>query len=169
MSYSAKSIANYFLELAEKHNAELTPMKLQKLVYYAHGWNLAITQEPLINEQIEAWSYGPVIPSLYHEFKEFGNQAIDRPAVNFDWNSQGYSQSVPTIDKEESGEKIRFTRDLLNKIWAVYGEYTPFQLSNLTHEPGTPWDQVSKMYNGHLPRATDIPRDLIREYFLNQA
>jgi len=44
-------------------------MKLQKLVYYAHGWHLALNNEPLIDEQVECWQYGPVISSLFHEFK----------------------------------------------------------------------------------------------------
>nr|WP_256351506.1 type II toxin-antitoxin system antitoxin SocA domain-containing protein [Pseudomonas gingeri] len=51
-------------------------MKQQKLVYYSHGWHAGYTDQPLINEAVETWQYGPVIPSLYHEFKRFGSGEI---------------------------------------------------------------------------------------------
>src|SRR3977135_2921517 len=80
MSFDAKAVANFFLDLAKAEGQPLTPMKLQKLVYYPHGWRLGIVGKALLNEQIEAWEFGPVIPSLYHEFKEFGDQPITRKA-----------------------------------------------------------------------------------------
>ena len=81
MAYEAKAIANYFLEKAKAEGNSLTPMQVQKLVYFAHGWYLGLFGEPLIKESVQAWSYGPVIPSLYQEFKRFGNQGIDELAT----------------------------------------------------------------------------------------
>ena len=75
--YRACAIANYFLERAERE--PITQMKVQKLVYFAHGWHLGITQKPLINEQVEAWPYGPVIPSLYQDLKRWGADPITEP------------------------------------------------------------------------------------------
>ena len=69
---SAKAIANYFLD----KSIDLTPMKIIKLVYIAHGWHLAITDKPLIEDYVQAWEFGPVIPDLYHEFKKYGNTPI---------------------------------------------------------------------------------------------
>jgi uncharacterized phage-associated protein len=83
MTYSPLAIANYFIELAKKKDKFITPMKLQKLVYFAHGWCLALSDEPLIDEKIEAWKYGPVVTSLYHEFKRYGNDGIKEHAVEF--------------------------------------------------------------------------------------
>ena len=51
-------------------------MKVQKLVYYAHGWHLGLADAPLIGELVEAWRWGPVIRSLYAALAEFGNQPI---------------------------------------------------------------------------------------------
>jgi uncharacterized phage-associated protein len=79
MTHNPIAIANYFIELAKF----ITPMKLQKLVYFAHGWCLALADKPLINEKIEAWQYGPVVSSLYREFKKYGNEGITSPAVEF--------------------------------------------------------------------------------------
>ena len=69
--------ANWFIQSLPS----LTPLKLQKLIYYAHGWHLAIRNAPLIDEVIEAWEYGPVVPNVYHEFKKFGNRPIPTGTV----------------------------------------------------------------------------------------
>lgn len=75
------AIANYFIELAKNDDNLVSPMKLQKLVYFAHGWCLALADKPLINEKVEAWQYGPVVGSLYREFKKYGNEGITSPVV----------------------------------------------------------------------------------------
>jgi len=68
MPLPSAAVANYFLDLGLRESIPITPLKLQKLVYFAHGWYLGFTGEPLLNEGIQAWEYGPVIPSLYHDF-----------------------------------------------------------------------------------------------------
>jgi uncharacterized phage-associated protein len=157
--YDSKAVANYFLKLAERDGKELDPMKLQKLVYFAHGWYLAVNDQPLIDDIIEAWRYGPVIPTLYHEFKAFGRGAITR----------GASTMVA------SGTKIRFCipelapssdTDFLNRIWETYGVMTAVQLSNMTHAPGTPWESVWNKNEGR--KNVNIPDDLIKQYFVAQ-
>ncbi|MDQ6665177.1 MAG: DUF4065 domain-containing protein, partial [Acidobacteriota bacterium] len=76
MAYDALAVANYFLDCARKDGRELDPMGIQKLVFFAHGWHLALVGSPLIEQRVEAWEYGPVIPDIYHAFKEFGAGAI---------------------------------------------------------------------------------------------
>lgn len=80
---SSKSLANFLIDLAQAEGQTLDPMKLQKLVYYAHGWYAGYTGERLINEEVEAWPYGPVIPSLYDEFKRYGSGKIASKATDF--------------------------------------------------------------------------------------
>lgn len=74
-TYHAKAVANFFLKRGHP-----TQMKLHKLLYYAHGWHLGFTGEPLLDEAIEAWAYGPVVPSIYQELKMLGSAPIDRLA-----------------------------------------------------------------------------------------
>jgi uncharacterized phage-associated protein len=81
MPFPAEAVANEFLELAKKDGEALSPMKLLKLVYFAHGWHLALTGEPLIEEPVQAWQFGPVIPSIYHQFKRFGSGPINEFAL----------------------------------------------------------------------------------------
>jgi uncharacterized phage-associated protein len=161
MLYSASAIANYFLDLAQADGTTLTPMKIQKLVYFAHGWKLAIDKAPLIDEPVEAWKYGPVIPSLYHTFKIYGGGPITQKAVQFIPESETrFLCTEPTVLPDDTE-----TRSLLNGIWQTYGKFSGVQLSNMTHQPGTPWDLTWKTANGK--KSIDIPDSTIADYFGN--
>lgn len=58
-------VAAIIIDECDRMNMPLTPQKLMKLCYIAHGCHLAIGGEPLFDDRIEAWRYGPIIPALY--------------------------------------------------------------------------------------------------------
>nr|WP_276616001.1 type II toxin-antitoxin system antitoxin SocA domain-containing protein [Pseudomonas syringae] len=151
--FSAKSIANYFLELAAASGQSISPMKLQKLVYYAHGWYSGYTDRPLINEPVEAWQYGPVIPSLYHEFKRFGSGDIQCKA--FDYDALGVREAATPSDPN--------VRTFLQNVFNSYGKYSGIRLSEMTHASGTPWYTTWSECKGM--RGVDIPFKEISSYF----
>lgn len=122
MPYDARIVANYFLELADHEHIPIDPLKLQKLVYLAHGWHLAFFGRPLITNDIEAWRYGPVVPALYREFKEFGASTITRHALGFD-----------------TGALDHDARRLIDAVWNKYKMLSAAQLSAITHEPNSAW------------------------------
>jgi uncharacterized phage-associated protein len=62
----------------------VTPLKIQKLVYCLHGWHLATRDSPVVGELFEAWPYGPVLSSIYHEFKKNGKNSIEEYAREID-------------------------------------------------------------------------------------
>ncbi|HEY0009325.1 MAG TPA: type II toxin-antitoxin system antitoxin SocA domain-containing protein [Tepidisphaeraceae bacterium] len=173
MAHTAKAVANYFIERAIAEGKPITPMKAQKLVFFAHGWNLAIRDEDLIDEPIEAWKYGPVVRSLYGCLAEFGNQPITKPIEEFrvntkaegGWSFARYSPSVT----DEPDPDLQTTRDLLDKVWEIYGKYTAVQLSNLSHAPGSPWDQVNTEHGGSLPNRAKIDPAIIKDFFVKQS
>ncbi len=156
MPFNSKAVANEFLRLAEAEGRMLTPMALIKLVYFAHGWCLALTGRPLLDENVEAWKYGPVVPSLYHEFKEFGNTPITRHARKF-----SFIKLNADDEPQLSGPDSEAAKQIIRRVWEVYKNLSPIQLSNLTHFPGSPWSQTP---NKEI-KGTDIPNTLIREYF----
>lgn len=168
MAHTAKAVANHILDLAEAEGVEITPMKLQKLVYFAHGWHLAILNSPLINEQVECWKYGPVIRSLFHEFKEFGLDPITRRAVEHHFESDPASRRFKawssTAELHNPSEE---TLGLIKDVWQVYKIYSAVKLSNMTHLPDTPWTEINEKYQGNPPKGTDIPQELIQAYFQN--
>lgn len=153
MLYSPKAIANYFLELAREAGQPISPMKLQKLVYYAHGWYAGYTGKPLIDEPVQAWQYGPVIPSLYHEFKRFGAGSISGKATDV---AGCELREVPAPD--DPG-----IRQFLKNIWTSYGQFTGLRLSEMTHAPDGPWAKTWEAAGGM--RGVDIPLERITQHF----
>lgn len=152
--YSAQHVANFFLEKGEDESRAITPLKLLKLVYIAHGWSLALSGVRLFDDRVEAWQHGPVIPSLYHEFKHFGKAPIDERASSFDLDS--FDQMTPQIPSSD-GQTLK----ILEYVWNAYKGFSGWQLRNKTHASGTPWDQVYE----EQWRQIEIPDDLVEAHY----
>jgi len=172
-SFSPDAVSNEFLRLAERDERRVTPLKLQKLMYFAHGWHLALRDGPLVAEHVQAWDYGPVFPSTYHEFKDFGGSKIDRFASEVTWNNGTIKFVRPTIDDEakpdESHVNLSYARAIIDRIWHVYGQYSAGRLAEVTHEEGTPWwiirEKAKREFQGRIPRGLNIPDEMIRDHF----
>lgn len=155
--YSAKAVANFFLKKRKRKRTPITQMKLHKLLYYAHGWHLGFTGEPLLDEDIQAWQYGPVVPSIYHEFKIYGSSPIDRFATEFSPRELEYVK-VPPVSKSEG-----FPFRLLKRVWKVYGQLPATRLSSLTHAPDSPWTRTRQ--DNPTGLHVTIPNERIRSHF----
>jgi len=142
LPYSASDIANFMIACSFIEKIPLSPMKLIKLVYIAYGWGLVFLNQKLFNEDIEAWQYGPVIPSIYHEFKRFGKEAIDEMSISM--NEMTGDLWVNRINLKEGNNISK----LLNLVWTYYRNYSAVELSDLTHQLGSPWDNAVKT-NGY--------------------
>ena len=143
--YSVFEIADEILKIAKREGRALTPLQLMKLVYIAHGWSLAIRNVDLFSNRIEAWKYGPVVPDLYQATKSYGRAPI--PLARID-------ASTSAIDENTAS----FLRDVFKK----YGHLSGFALSELTHKPGTPWEQIYEDDAYGL----EIPDALIKDHYL---
>ena len=135
-------------------------MKLLKLLYFAHGWHLAILGRPLLDERVEAWKFGPVVPSIYHEFKDFGLNAISRLARKLSLEKGELVFTTPEICPSGVAESV-----LKDLVWGIYGKLSASSLSNLTHQSNSPWYEVWFNRGGMHIKGTDIPDELIRDYF----
>ena len=166
MSYDTLMIANFFVNLSSIKHAPITPMKLQKLVFFAHGWYLAITGKPLIADKIEAWQYGTFIPSVYDHFK--GNKLITEPAKVI---KQVKGKIVLYIPELPTGEDHQFVRDLLQRVWNIYKSYSAIQLSNMTHALDSPWAKTIEPYREKslFPYHLEISQEVIRDYFVDKS
>lgn len=163
MAYTPQHIANYFLDRAESEGRRLSSLKLLKLVYIAYGWYLALKNEKLFNEQIEAWQHGPVIPSIYHEFKHYGSAPITGRSLTVDYN-----ESDGKLDLEVTTPRIPETdqdaNTILDTVWKSYKDYTAWKLREMTHEDDTPWTRV--YIDGS--RGTKMQDDHIREHYVEK-
>lgn len=171
MAFDTGAVANYVLELGNRDGKPISPMKLQKVLYFAHGWHLALTGKPLLDEQVEAWQWGPVIPSIYHEFKRFGPHPIKdawyRTIEMKKDGSTGFRLRTPKLD-DCSGD-VATAKIVIDRVWKVYRDYSAVQLSNMTHQSGTPWHEVWEAMGPAKRKSQDIPDEKIKNYFDAQA
>lgn len=155
MKDSALSIANYFIDKAKQCNEPIKPLRLMKLVYIAHGFMLALLDRSALNPRfdvVEAWKFGPVVPSIYHTFKHYRDQPITQKSVVFVGEDGDIEFEEPNLVDEDYKEVCDF-------VWDRYRAYNDSDLVSLTHARNTPWalfyeegknriipDKYTKMY-----------------------
>jgi uncharacterized phage-associated protein len=151
MKDNALSVANYFIDLAKKDDTPLKPLKLMKLVYIAHGYMLAMLNRSVLDKRfdwVEAWKYGPVIPSVYHSFKNFKDAPITEKSVIFkssDNDANDIDFVEPTLQDEKACKICDF-------VWKRYKDYSDSQLVTLLHGKGTPWGTIyEEGMNNRIP------------------
>lgn len=152
---SSLLISDYILSRAS--GKQLTPFHLIKMVIIAHGRHLAVTNEPLIADRIEAWKHGPVIPVLYQELKIYG----DSPVSNLRYcgthvDASFRDEFFNVILNEEE-------RRIIDGVIYDYGDWTMGQLYELCHESGSPWDSC---YTGELN--VEIPDHILEQYYIQE-
>ena len=146
-TYEAMTIAKWFVAWADANEAELSNLKLQKLLYYAQGLHLAANGEPLFPEAIQAWSHGPVVPVVYHAFKKFQSQDVEL--------SEDDDFEFSVVDDE--------TTDFLIGVWNTYGGLAAWKLRDLTHEE-PPWKENFK----EDVRNVEIPVESMKQFFASR-
>ena len=111
------NIARYFIVKAYQDGieAEMTNMKVQKLLYYAQSLHLALYDQPLFSEEIQAWRYGPVCPPAYQYYSEFEANQLTIPS----------SEIILEIPDDQ--------KLVLEEVWDYFGGYHAYRLSGMTH------------------------------------
>lgn len=118
---NASQISNcILLKSSPEVGDNISNLKLQKLLYYCQGFHLALYGSKFFEEDLYAWQYGPVVPPVYHAYKENGSDIIF-PNLDFD----------TTILSTEQNE-------LIDEIYSVYGQLSALKLMNMTHQE-LPW------------------------------
>lgn len=138
-------VAKYLINLSHDKSISISNLKLQKIAYIAHGYSLAINNKPLLNELPQAWKYGPVVPSIYKEFRNYNSSPI--PKV----------EEAITLDQEDA--------DLIEAVLTTYGKMDAMSLVELTHKSDTPWNIVWNQQNGKSQLFAEIPNELITKHF----
>lgn len=147
---TATQVADYFVWLAA-HECEsdpdyLTPMKLQKLLYFAQGWAFAEWGRPLFDEPIEAWREGPVVPEVYTHY--MGREKA--PIV------PDLSAATPPIVNED--------RALIHAVWDAYKQHSGWRLRDMAYAEEA-WVEAHKadVHTGLIGKVID--QDAIRRSF----
>lgn len=143
LPYDSREVANCLIGIANKHQQSMSIMRLLKLAYMSHGWTLAMYDEPLVNDFVQAWRYGPVIPTIYYSFRPYGVYSL---------------QSIPIVKEQTIQED---DQEFMESIFKLYENLSDAQLSQLTHIRGGPWHQT------YMPGELGIiiPNELISKHF----
>jgi len=134
--FDATLVSNNILQRAFRDNVSVSPMKLQKILYFAASEYAKRTGKPLLAEDFEAWQYGPVVPSVFHEFKSFSGV----PIRSYSRDAAGQSFVI-----NESDNPV--LHDVLDRVWAQTRGRSAVNLSRLTHAEGSAWHQAYTGWN----------------------
>lgn len=140
---TASDVAKSFIASFQKKDAEISNLKLQKLLYYAQGWHLALYGQPLFQDAIQAWVHGPVVPYVFREYKEYAWRPI--------------TKSVHPIITADEGFH-------LNEVIRVYGGFDAVTLERMTHRED-PWKNARGRLAPDEPSHAVISNSSMKTYF----
>ncbi len=140
---SCFEVANYFIWLAKETGSFVSNLKLQKLVYYAQAWHLAIHGTPLFAEDFQAWVHGPVIPELYQKYKSFRWQPI-----------------VVDVTPQLSSTLIKFLESVSDEYFSCDG----YELERMTHSEA-PWILARGGIAADVAATNQIEKTWMKEYY----
>ncbi len=143
MISTADITANTLIKVSRDRGDGVTNLKLQKLLYYAQAWHLALHKKALFNDAIEAWVHGPVVPGVFRRFRDYK------------WS---------TITEPLSGGCTDFFTSHISEIFRVYGHLTATQLERLTHKE-EPWLHARAGLAADKPSHAVISQESMRRYY----
>lgn len=142
-----KDVSKYLLNLSKPKTEEsITNLKLQKLLYYAQGFYLAFYDTRLFNDEIEAWAHGPVVPSIYHDYKDNKYNEITKK----------YNPVEINLSNQE--------KELIEEVWDIFKAYDGKELEKLTHSED-PWKDTRGTLPEYAYSDEKIAPELIKTYF----
>lgn len=140
---SCFDIAAYFIWLANETGSFMSNWKLQKLVFYAQAWHLALYGKPLFEEDFQAWIHGPVIPLLHQKYKHFGWQPI-------------LEETHPELPKDV----VQFLEEVAEEYFAC----DAYELEQMTHAED-PWNFAREGLPADAPSSEIIKKEWMKEYY----
>jgi|SRR5271154_2336187 len=144
MTTSVHDVAKFIIQNSDR----ISNLKLQKLLYYAQGWNLGLAGKPLFTAQLQAWVHGPVSPSVFRDYRHYGWLTIEKPCD-------------PVTLPETEARHIR-------SVVRAYGKYSADQLERLSHTEA-PWRMARVGIPDNEPSQAVITHESMRDFFAPKA
>lgn len=136
---TALDVANTFLKQAQEDNIDISPMKLQKLIYILYKTYLKENRKKLFLDRFEVWKYGPVISDVYQVFKKYRANKI----TDFYKLPDG-SYNTVMINSNSTFDRT------FQAVWNKYCRIDGIYLSQLTHQKDTAWSKADKRNEMYL-------------------
>ena len=153
---TAQELAKYIISTIKKQMTDIqpeefdvTPLKLQKLLYYCQGYSLALTGKPAFSDPIEAWKFGPVVDSVYQEYKKYEGGIIPYAEIE--------AETIPD-------ETLQSIVDL---VLADKGQYSGGALARMTHKE-SPWRNSYQGAYGGVYMNAKISNEALKDYFASE-
>lgn len=154
-----RAIANLILDNFDSERFSITNLKINKLIFFAHGIYSARFSDKLVRNHIEAWENGPVIHVVFSSFKENGRERISNRARYFDYQKNRLVLAdYSSLDIEK--------RNFILRVVEHYVHYTASALVSLTHEAGTPWHRAFHQMGNDARIRNRIPEEWIKDFFV---
>ena len=129
---------------------EITPLALQKILYYIQGIHMAWLKKPLFEEDCEAWVHGPVYKSVYEMFKTFKYNPIDD--IRFSMLKNRFKE----LTEEE--------KKIIDLVIDTFGTYSGKTLELITHRE-QPWQQAREGYLETEHADVVVSKESMERYF----
>lgn len=140
---NALEVGKAFLRLSQPEIGDtISNLKLQKLLYYAQGFYIAINNKPLFKEDLLRWEYGPVVREVYDEYSSNGANPLPVP-----------EGEVKLAEKE---------KELIRNVWKVYGQFSAWRLKDMTHNE-MPWKSTKRNCVISLAKLKSFFKPLVTE------
>ena len=156
---TAVSIAKYLVALANSKGEYLTNKKLQKILYYVQSWHLVYFNSPLFDEHPEAWTHGPVYPTVYAHFKEYGYNPVSLYEYGEGITAGEVLKNLVTEKKIK-----KKSRELIFAVLKKYGTLSSLELEVLTHSE-TPWLEQRKGLGEFDSSGRDISHESMKKSY----
>lgn len=142
-------VISYIFKIQE----EITPLMLQKLLYFVQGISYVLNQKPMFDEDCQAWVHGPVYPKVYDMFRGFKYNPIEDARF--------------AILEEREKELSEAERKVIDLVANTFGMYGGKVMERITHSE-EPWKQARKGYGDNVPSSELISKDSIKEYYMEK-
>ena len=149
---AAAQIADYFIAFSNATGSLISHMKLQKLVYYTQVWHIAVFDEPIFEEDFQAWVHGPVLPSLYERYKSFQW----RPVLRDDLDEGSLQALLCSFSSS--------IQEILADVITEYFHKDAFALEQSTHAEA-PWQIARGKLAADEPCVHIIDKKAIHDYY----
>ena len=159
MCCTANAVANFFIEKSMKDKTPLSHMKIQKMIFFAHAVFFKKYHKPLIVDPVFAWKYGPVIQSLYHELKDYGDSPITRKISELTLSD---AEKDVIFKTPEINHQNTLLLDFLTNAYNSLNKMSASRLCSISHAKDGAWYKTLKS-KGIDPESKnpDIPRNLV--------
>ena len=157
MTIASTQVARVIFDLSKKWGPEipiLTPLKLMKMTFIAHGWHLGLYHASLIDEDAYAWTAGPVFKDLYNATSIYRMMKVEKVPLSYFEQHQETKLSDAQVD-------------LINAVEKGYGALTEHELCAITMTKGSPWERTVEMNNGKLHADLVISKELTENYYID--